>query len=126
MLALSALTLLSSCSHPPTPPPPEKVSNEQSIGISLASSDGAWAAQLKADIEAAAAKHPEVRLQVMEARDAIAQQEQIEQFRMGHAQVMIIGPQNPQALADTVAQLVDSGTSVIMLNRARLATNTPA
>jgi ribose transport system substrate-binding protein len=117
VLSLTALTLLG-CGHRPAPPAPEKVPNENAIGITLARSDGAWSAQLKADIEAAAAKHPEVRLVITDAPDAKTQQEQLDQFHMGHAQVMIVAPKDPQALADQVAHLVESGTSVIVLDRA--------
>jgi ribose transport system substrate-binding protein len=36
---------------------------------------------------------------------------------MGHAQVIIVSPKDPEALADTVAKLVGAGTSVIVLER---------
>jgi ribose transport system substrate-binding protein len=97
---------------------PETASNEQTLGISLASADGDWASQLKADINAAAAKHPEIRLAMMDAPDARTQQEQLEQFHQGHARVMIVTPKDPRSLAEPVAHLVDSGTSVIVLDKA--------
>ena len=116
LLLVTALTLVG-CGRRSAPPPAEKVSNQHSIGVSLASSDSAWAAQLRADIEAAAAKHPEVQLLMLDARDTNGQREQLGQFQMGHAQVIIVSPKDPQALADTVAKLVGSGTSVLVLER---------
>ena len=116
-LALLALLTLPplGCSRQPVAPPPQKATNEQAIGITLPGGTGAWAAQLRDDIEAAAAKHPDVRVQVMVASNATAQEEQLGEFRMGHAGVIIVNPKDPQALTDAVAKLVDAGTPVIVL-----------
>ena len=113
-----ALMLLLGCSRRPAPPPPEEETKGQSIGISLAGSDSPWRAQMKADIKAAAAKHPELRVALMEARDVRMQLDQLEGFLGGHAGVVIVSPADPQAITNLVAKLVNGGTAVIVLDRA--------
>ena len=115
LLALVALTPLGCSRQPAAPPSPPKAANEQAIGISLASGEGAWPTQLRDDIEAAVAKHPEVRVQIMVVSRRGAQEEHLSEFHMGHARVIIVEPKDPQALSDTVAKLMDEGTSIIAL-----------
>jgi ribose transport system substrate-binding protein len=88
------------------------------IGVSLAAADTPWRAQMKADIETAAARHPNLRLMVLEARnDASKQQAHLEEFRDSHVDLVIINPKDTGALTDPVAQTVDAGIPVIVLDR---------
>jgi ribose transport system substrate-binding protein len=115
LLALVALTPLGCGRQPAAPPAPPKAANDQAIGISLASGEGAWPTQLRDDIEAAVAKHREVRVQIMIASRAGGQEEHLSDFHMGHVRVIVVEPRDPQTLSDTVAKLMDEGTSIVAL-----------
>jgi ribose transport system substrate-binding protein len=108
------------CRKPPEPPPAAtKVSKPPAIGVSLARLDGPWRAQLKADIEAAAAKHPDLPLVVEDAgNDAERQRAQIEEFVKARARAIIICPQDAQSLTESVAKVFEAGIPVVVLDRA--------
>ena len=89
------------------------------VGVSLCTTDGPWRAQMKADIEAAAAKHSNLRLAIMDAQDdADRQQAQLEEFLARRADVVIVSPKDAQAMTEPVAKLFDAGIPVIVLDRA--------
>jgi ribose transport system substrate-binding protein len=114
-----AVLLLCGCNRPAAPSrPPEESPKGRAIGVSLANLDGPWRAQVKADIEASAAKHPELRLVLTDAKnDASKQQTQLDGFRESRVSLVIVSPKDAQALTEPVAKLLDAGIPVIVLNR---------
>lgn len=89
------------------------------IGVLLASVDSPWRAQMKADVEAAAAKHPDLRLIVMDAEnDAARQRTQLDELADQHVDAVIVSPKDVQSITDPLARLFDAGRPVIVLDRA--------
>ncbi len=92
---------------------------EHRIGVSLANLDDPWQAQVKADIEAAAAKHSGWRLTVVDAQnDAARQQAQLEEFRGRRADLVIVNPVDVSAMTEPIARLFAAGIPVVVLDRA--------
>ena len=118
---LIILLPLAGCSKPAAPPaaPQDESFKKATIGVSLASLSGPWRAQMKADLEAAAAKHPDIRLLIYDAQnDAARQQAQIEEFVNSHVRAMIVSPVDAQALTEPAAKAFDAGIPVVVLDRA--------
>ena len=110
----------SGCRKPAEPPPEVSTTSKiPTIGVSLAGFDGPRRAQLKADIEAAAAKRPNLRLAIQDAgSDAPKQQAQVEEFLAAGVKAIIVVPQDAQSLTGPLAKAFDAGTAVIVLDRA--------
>ena len=118
LLLLATLMPLGGCGKPAAPPTRVEGPKGHVIGVSLASLDGPWRMQMKADIEAAA-KQANLRPIVMDAQnDALKQQAQLDELRDDHIDMVIVNPKDAQALTDPVAKLFDAGVSVIVLDRA--------
>ena len=120
VILVALMVLLSGCGRPAARPHAGRERPKaHAIGVLLASLDGPWRAQMKADIEAAAAKHPDLRLIVMDAQnDAAKQQAQLDELADSHVDVVIVSPKDVQAITDPLAKLFDAGTAVIVLDRA--------
>lgn len=125
ILVMSSLLLLSVCgcgkSEPaPTSSPAEtKKPKTYVVGVSLTRVDEPWRAQMKADIEAAAAEHPNLQIVVKIADDDAAKQHaQLNEFYTDHVDAIIIRPVEAQALTAPVAQLIAAGIPVVVLDRA--------
>ena len=119
LLLLVALVPLLGCDKPAARPTSREGPKVYTIGVSLANLDSPWRTQMKADIEAAAAKHPNLRLIVMDAQnDAAKQQAQLEELRHSRADAVIVSPTDAHAITDPVAKMVDAGIPVIVLDRA--------
>ncbi len=89
------------------------------VGVSLCKTDSPWRAQMQTDIEAAAEKHPNLRLAVMDAQDDTDRQRaQLEEFLARRVALVIVSPKNAQAITGPVAKLFDAGIPVIVLDRA--------
>jgi ribose transport system substrate-binding protein len=115
-----AMTPFVGCGKPAarTPPPPREV-NTRTIGVSLPSLEGPRWLQIKADLEAAVERHPNLRLVVMNAEDdAERQHSQLREFRNRVIDALIVSPKDPQGVTDTVAEFFEAGTPVIVLDRA--------
>jgi ribose transport system substrate-binding protein len=92
--------------------------NQRTIGVSLWTTEEPRQAQLKADIEAAAAKHPELRLEVRDAQRDVGQQvSDVEAFLAERVNLIIISPISAQALAEPLAKAFSGGIAVIVLDR---------
>ena len=119
-LLLMALMVLLGCGRPAARQTSvEERPKGHAIGVLLASLDSPWRVQMKADIEAAAAKHPDLRLIVMDAQnDAAKQRAQLDELADSHVEVVIVSPKDVQAITDPLARLFDAGTAVIVLDRA--------
>jgi ribose transport system substrate-binding protein len=119
-VVLLVTTLVLGCSRPTGPQPtPQRTSKQYVIGVSLASLDGPWRAQMKADIEAAAAKHPDLRLIVLDAQnDAAKQRAQLDELFHQRVNLVIISPKDAQGATEAVARLFGAGIPVIVLDRA--------
>lgn len=101
-----------------TPKPPKKA-GPPTIGVSLADIQGPLQTQLKADIEAAAAKHPNLRLVIRDAGgDAAMQKRNLDDFLAERVNLVIVAPIDAQALTEPVAKLFDAGVPVILLGQA--------
>jgi len=119
LLLVLALSPLLGCSKTPIPQATSEKPGVFVVGVSLASLDTPWRLQMKADIEAAAAKHPSLRLIVRNAKnDAARQRTQIEEFLTDRVNALIVSPKDPQTLAAPVAKAFDTGLPVIVLDRA--------
>lgn len=124
-LVVSSLLLLSVWGCGKSEPAPTSLPTEAKkpktyvVGVSLTRIDEPWRAQLKADIEAAAAKHPDLRLVVIIADDDAAKQHtQLNEFYGAHVDAIIIRPVEAAALTAPIAQLVAAGIPVVVLDRA--------
>jgi ribose transport system substrate-binding protein len=89
------------------------------IGVSLTRTDDPRQTQLKADLEAAAAKHPDLALNIRICdNNAARQQGDLEGLQAQGVNAIIIRPVDPTASAAPVAKLVDAGLPVIVVDRA--------
>jgi ribose transport system substrate-binding protein len=80
-----------------------------------------WRVQMNADVEAAAAKHPELRVIFKDAQnDTLKQRAHVEELVSARVDLIIISPKEAQPLTEPVAKAVAAGIPVIVLDRAVL------
>lgn len=88
------------------------------IGMSQCNLGEPWRVQMDADIQAAAAKHPELKVIFKDAQnDTLQQRAQIEEFVSAKVSLLIVSPKEAQPLTEPVARAMDAGIPVIVLDR---------
>ena len=88
------------------------------IGMSQCNLGEPWRVQMNADIRAAAAKHPELKVIFKDAQnDTLQQRAQVEEFVSAKVDLLIISPKEAQPLTEPVARAMDAGIPVIVLDR---------
>jgi ribose transport system substrate-binding protein len=91
------------------------------IGMSQCNLGEPWRVQMNADIQAAAAKQPEIKVIFKDAQnDTLKQRAQLEEFVGAKVDLIIISPKEAQPLTEPVARAMDAGIPVIVLDRAVL------
>jgi ribose transport system substrate-binding protein len=99
----------------PSSPAPQK---QFTIGMSQCNLGEPWRVQMNADIQAAAAKHPELKVIFKDAQnDTLQQRAQIEEFVSSKVDLLIVSPKEAQPLTEPVARAMDAGIPVIVLDR---------
>jgi ribose transport system substrate-binding protein len=89
------------------------------IGMSQCNLGEPWRVQMNADIEAAAAKHPELKVVFKDAQnDTLTQRSHVEEFVSAGVDLIIISPKEAQPLTEPVARAFDAGIPVVVLDRA--------
>lgn len=77
-----------------------------------------WRVQMNADIKAAAAKHPELKIVFKDAQnDTLRQRQHVEEFVSAGVDLLIISPKEAQPLTEPVARAMEAGIPVIVLDR---------
>jgi len=88
------------------------------IGMSQCNLGEPWRVQMNADIKAAAAKHPELEMIYKDAQNkTTAQQDQVKEFVNLGVDLIIISPKEARPLTKPVADAMDAGIPVIVLDR---------
>jgi ribose transport system substrate-binding protein len=88
------------------------------IGMSQCTIKEPWRVQMNKDIEEAAAQHPEIKLEIKDADDKSEnQQAQVREFIQTKVDLIIISPKEARPLTKPVAEAVDAGIPVIVLDR---------
>lgn len=88
------------------------------IGMSQCNLGEPWRVQMNADIEAEAAKYPEIEMVFKDAQnDTLQQRAHVEEFVSSGVDLLIISPKEAQPLAEPVAQAMEAGIPVIVLDR---------
>ena len=106
--------------NPARPPQPNSPAPQKqfTIGMSQCNLGEPWRVQMNADIAAAAAKHPELKVIFKDAQnDTLQQRAQIEEFVSAKVDLLIISPKEAQPLTEPVARAMDAGIPVIVLDR---------
>jgi ribose transport system substrate-binding protein len=121
---LAAIAFIAGCkksedagtvNQPASSPPSPK---QFIIGMSQCNLGEPWRVQMNADIAAAAAKHPELKIIFKDAQnDTLQQRAQVEEFVSSKVNLMIISPKEAQPLTEPVAEAMDAGIPVIVLDR---------
>ena len=131
-----AIVLLTGCNNSNQPGSPGSASQTNSgssaappqkqfvIGMSQCNLGEPWRVQMNADIAAAAAKHPELKIIFKDAQnDTLQQRAQVEEFVGSKVDLIIISPKEAQPLTEPVAKAMEAGIPVIVLDRRLLGTN---
>ena len=88
------------------------------IGMSQANLGEPWRVQMDADIKAAADKQPNLSLTFKDAQnDTLKQRAQVEEYISQKVDLLIISPKEAQPLTQPVAEAMDAGIPVIVLDR---------
>ncbi len=88
------------------------------IGMSQCNLGEPWRVQMDADIAAAAARRPELKVIFKDAQnDTLQQRAQVEEFVSAKVDLIIISPKEAQPLTEPVARAMDAGIPVIVLDR---------
>jgi ribose transport system substrate-binding protein len=104
------------CSRAPSGP---GVGAVWTIGMSQCNLGEPWRVQMNADVQAAAAKHPEIKVVFKDAQnDTLRQRAHVEEFVSAGVNVLIISPKEAQPLTEPVARAYRAGIPVIVLDRA--------
>ncbi|MGA4642955.1 substrate-binding domain-containing protein [Limisphaera sp. 4302-co] len=91
------------------------------IGMSQCNLGEPWRVQMNADIQAAAARHPELRVIFKDAQnDTLRQRAHVEEFINVRVDLLIISPKEAAPLTEPVARAMEAGIPVIVLDRAVL------
>jgi ribose transport system substrate-binding protein len=91
------------------------------IGMSQCNLGEPWRVQMNADLRAAAAQHPELKVIFNDAQnDTLKQRAQVEEFVSAKVDLLIISPKEAQPLTEPVARAFEAGIPVIVLDRAVL------
>lgn len=88
------------------------------IGMSQCNLGEPWRVQMNADIQAAAARHPEFKVIFKDAQnDTLKQRSHVEEYVSSKVDLLIISPKEAQPLTEPVARAMDAGIPVIVLDR---------
>lgn len=88
------------------------------IGMSQCNLGEPWRVQMNADVQAAAAAHPELKVVFKDAQnDSLRQRSQIEEFVGAGVDLIIVSPKEAAPLTPPVAAATDKGIPVIVLDR---------
>jgi ribose transport system substrate-binding protein len=88
------------------------------IGMSQCNLGEPWRVQMNADIKAAAAKHPEIKMLFKDAQNnATTQQSQVKEFVDQKVDLITISPKEALPLTKPVADAMAAGIPVIVLDR---------
>lgn len=91
------------------------------IGMSQCNLGEPWRVQMDADIEAAAAKHPEIKVLFKNAQnDTLKQRAHIEEFVSAKVDLLLVSPKEAAPLTEPIAKAFDAGIPVIVIDRAVL------
>lgn len=91
------------------------------IGMSQCNLGEPWRVQMNADIAAAAAQHPNLRVLFKDAQnDSLRQRAHVEEFVEQGIDLLVISPREAAPLTKPVADVVARGIPVIVLDRAVL------
>lgn len=90
------------------------------IGMSQCNRNEPWRVQMDADLEAAAAKYPaNIELILKDAQNNVAtQQAQVREFVVQDVDLIIVSPKESRPMTAPVAEAMDAGIPVIILDRA--------
>jgi ribose transport system substrate-binding protein len=123
---LAALCLALGCKEKAPAPAPSATTAPSAagaktfvIGMSQCNLGEPWRVQMNADVEAAAKKHPNVRLLLKDAQnDSLRQRAQVEELAAAKVDLLIISPKEAAPLTKPVAEVFKAGIPVIVLDRA--------
>lgn len=88
------------------------------IGMSQCNRGEPWRVQMDSDVEAAAKEHPELKVLFKDAQNkATVQQDQVREFIAQGVDLIIISPKEARPLTKPVAEAIDAGIPVIVLDR---------
>lgn len=88
------------------------------IGMSQCNLGEPWRVQMNHDIEEAAKAHPEIQVIYRDAQNkSETQQAQVREFIQQHVNLIIISPKEARPLTAPVAEAMDAGIPVIVLDR---------
>lgn len=125
-LALAALVAVAGCSLQSDPSGATGDSGASAdsggakwtIGMSQCNLGEPWRVQMNADIEKAAAAHPELKVVFNNAEnDTLKQRAQLEEFVSAGVDLIIISPKEAQPLTEPIAKAHRAGIPVIVLDR---------
>jgi ribose transport system substrate-binding protein len=98
--------------------PGSSQARQYTIGMSQCNLGEPWRVQMNADIAAAAAKFPELKVVFKDAQnDTLKQRAQLEEFVSAKVDLVIISPKEAQPLTEPIARAMDAGIPVIVLDR---------
>lgn len=93
-------------------------SSKYVIGMSQCNLGEPWRVQMNADIKAAAEKHPEIEVIFKDAQNkTTVQQDQVKELVNLGVDLIIISPKEARPLTKPVADAMDAGIPVIVLDR---------
>ena len=91
------------------------------IGMSQCNLGEPWRVQMNADVKAAAAAHPELKVVFKDAQnDTLKQRSHVEEFVSAKVDLLIISPKEAEPLTEPIAKAFQAGIPVIVLDRAVL------
>ena len=116
LVVAAALAFVLGCSEQEAPR--GSAENPFVVGMSQCNRGEPWRVQMDKDIEDAAAKHDELTVLFKDAaNDSIKQQGQVREFIQQGVDLIIISPKEAKPLTQPVAEAMDAGIPVIVLDR---------
>ncbi len=120
LLFVFAVLLVAGCNKSPSEAggKSDASTKQFTIGMSQCNLGEPWRVQMNADIQAAGAKHPELKIIFKDAQnDTLKQRAQVEEFVSSGVDLLIISPKEAQPLTEPVAKAMEAGIPVIVLDR---------
>ena len=126
VLLLALCTAWAGCGPSDNAPPAvpgdgtvKKADGGFTIGMSQCNLGEPWRVQMNADVAAAAAKHPNLKVQFKDAQnDTLKQRAHVEEFVEAGVDLIIISPKEAVPLTEPVGKAIDARIPVIVLDRA--------